>query len=208
MKVAKLKLGIIMQTGCYVAELENKEAVAIDINDEPEKLLDFLEKNNLKLKKILLTHGHFDHILGVEKVRRETGAEVYIHTLDAPKLSDLNKNLGAGFGIRNFEPVSEFNEVSDGDIIKQGETEFKVMHTPGHTMGGVCYIADDVIFSGDTLFRYSMGRTDFPDSNSLMMVESLKKLKNLEGNYKVCPGHNTETMLDDERKNNPYMRQL
>ncbi len=209
MKVQRLSMWEnMLPTNCYIVELENNEAVAIDISGEPEKVLTYLKENNLTLRKILLTHGHFDHIIGVEKVCKETGAEVFIHKLDSLKLTDIDENLGSDFGLLDFEPIEKFTEVSDGDVIKQGNTEFKVLHTPGHTMGGVCYIVEDVIFSGDTLFKLSIGRTDFPDSNWVMMAESLKKLKSLDGDYRVYPGHNFETELDKERTNNPYMRQM
>jgi len=199
MKVNQLGLGVL-KTNCYIIQSENKNAAAVDIGGESEVLLEFLEKNDLTLKKILLTHGHFDHIGGVEQVRRATGAEVYIHHLDAPKLSD--------FGITDIEPVAEYNEISDGDIITLDEIQFRVMHTPGHTKGGVCYITDGVIFSGDTLFKNSMGRTDSPDGDYSEMMQSLKKLKMLEGNYTVYPGHDFSTTLNRERLNNPYMRSL
>ncbi len=207
MKVNQLGLGVL-KTNCYIIQSENKNAAAVDIGGESEVLLEFLEKNGLTLKKILLTHGHFDHIGGVEQVRKATGAEVYIHHLDAPKLSDCNENFGAAFGITDIEPVTEYNEISDGDIITLDEIQFRVMHTPGHTKGGVCYITDGVIFSGDTLFKNSMGRTDSPDGDDSEMIQSLKKLKMLEGDYTVYPGHNFSTTLNRERLNNPYMRSL
>ena len=106
----------------------------------------------------------------------------------------------------HFNPVTKFTEVKDGDTITQDELTFKVLHTPGHSAGSVCYICDDVIFSGDTLFCGSMGRTDFEDGSSEEILKSLKKLANLKGDYKVYPGHFQSTTLEAERKNNPYMK--
>jgi glyoxylase-like metal-dependent hydrolase (beta-lactamase superfamily II) len=208
MKVHKLDIGTLFWTNCYIIELDDKKAVAVDIGDEPDRILEFLSDNGLELKKILLTHGHFDHVYGVEKVRKTTGAEVFIHEADAPKLMSAEQNFGINYGLPKFYPVEQFNKIIDGAVIKEGNTEFKVMHTPGHTEGGVCYICDNVIFSGDTLFRRSMGRTDFPDGNSDKLLASLQKLCKLEGNYIVYPGHNLETELDYERRNNPYMAGL
>lgn len=208
MKIHKLDIGTLFYTNCYIAELDDKTAVAVDIGDEPDKILDFISARGLTLKKILLTHGHFDHVYGVEKVRKATGADVYIHELDAPKLLSSEQNLGINYGLPVFKPVEEFYRISDGAVIREGDAVFKVMHTPGHTEGGVCYICGNVIFSGDTLFRRSVGRTDFPDGSYEKIINSLRKLNSLEGDYIVYPGHDLETTLDYERKNNPYMARL
>lgn len=207
MKINQLGLGVFM-ANCYIIQSENKNAAVVDIGGDSDVLLGFLEKNGITLKKILLTHGHFDHIGGVEQVRRATGAEVYVHHLDVPKLSDCNENFGAAHGITDIEPVTIYNEISDGDIITLDEIQFSVMHTPGHTKGGVCYITDGVIFSGDTLFKNSMGRTDSPDGDNTEMMRSLRKLKLLDGDYAVYPSHDFSTTLSTERINNPYMRNL
>ena len=195
-----------MGTNCYIIATENKNAVAVDIGDDFPKFKKFIEDRGLNLKKILLTHSHFDHVLGTEEARKTYDAEVFVHELDSWKLNDEEGCFcGLKYGM-HFNPVTKFTEVKDGDTITQDELTFKVLHTPGHSAGSVCYICDDVIFSGDTLFCGSMGRTDFEDGSSEEILKSLKKLANLKGDYKVYPGHFQSTTLEAERKNNPYMK--
>lgn len=206
MNIYTLNLGEL-GTNCYIVETAPDKCIAIDIGGNPEVFLDFIKSKNLTLDKILLTHGHFDHTEGVKKVQEETGASVYIHSGDATMLEGGSSSLASFFG-RPSQKTENYTEIHDGDIIESGDIKFTVMHTPGHTKGSVCYIADDVIFSGDTLFMGSMGRTDYPGGDIDEMRESLKKLKNLSGDYKVYPGHFDSTTLDWERDSNPYMRGL
>lgn len=201
-------LGSMFQANCYVAVNENSEAFAVDIGGDASVLTERLEKNGIKLKMILLTHGHFDHIRGVAETAEKTGASVYIHSADSVMLKDADASLARFVGGSEFREVAEFNEVSDGDVIDFCGQKIKVMHTPGHTEGSVCYIIDDMIFSGDTLFCNSVGRTDFPGGSHRKLLESLKKLSAIssEGEYKVYPGHEEITTLSREIKYNPYFR--
>ena len=185
MKIHHLQLGPL-RANCYIVETAPGRCVAVDIGGDSRLLLEFLKMKKLRLSKILLTHGHFDHIGGAEEVRKATGAEIYIHELDAYMLDSEAHSLA--------------NNMS--------ECSFRVLHTPGHTQGSVCYICGDAIFSGDTLFCCSVGRTDFPHSSSSAMMYSLNKLYHLEGDYRVYPGHNETTTLDYEREANPYMKQF
>ncbi len=204
-EIYTLPLGA-MGTNCYIIATENKNAVAVDIGDDFPKFKKFIEDRGLNLKKILLTHSHFDHVLGTEEARKTYDAEVFVHELDSWKLNDEEGCFcGFKYGM-HFNPVTKFTEIKDSETITQDELTFKVLHTPGHSAGSVCYICDDVIFSGDTLFCGSMGRTDFEDGSSEEILKSLKKLANLKGDYKVYPGHFQSTTLEAERKNNPYMK--
>ncbi len=205
MKVKVMPLGEL-RANCYIVETENKNAVAFDIGGEPEKLLQYLKENGLTLKKIFLTHGHYDHIGGVYEAQKQTGAEVYVHSGDAMKIKSEVGSLAINLGETNFKKIENYTEIKDGDIITLDELEFKVMHTAGHTNGCVCYICDDCIFSGDTLFRCSIGRTDLPDGDFTKMSESLQKLNALEKDYTVYPGHEGETTLAYEKNNNPYLK--
>lgn len=207
MNIHTLQLGEL-RANCYIAQTATDKCVAVDIGGNPRLLLEFLTMKKLKLSKILLTHGHFDHMNGVEEVAEKTGAEVFIHEDDAPMLNSAGLSLADLISLMPFNPVTEYNIIHDGDIISDGEYNFKVLHTPGHSMGSVCYICDDIIFSGDTLFCCSIGRTTFPGSSPELMVQSLEKLYNIDGNYKVLTGHGDKTELEYEKNSNPYLRRF
>lgn len=207
MNIHKLQLGEL-RANSYIAETGQGRCVAVDIGGDSKLLLNFLAMKKLKLTKILLTHGHFDHMGGVAEVAKTTGAEVYIHKDDAYMMESSSDSLADLFSFVKFKPITEYKTISDGDIINDGEKSFRVLHTPGHSMGSVCYICDDVIFSGDTLFCCSIGRTTFPGSDPEKMVSSLKRLRDIEGDYRVYPGHDDTTTLSYERDSNPYLKRL
>lgn len=205
MKVMKFVLGP-MASNCYVAWNENtKDAVIIDPGFDDHRILDTVDKYNLSVGKILLTHGHFDHIGGLKKVREKTGAPVGIYCSDADTLTSAGKNLSIMVGTpMTFEPAEIL--LSDGDVIEVGEgLELKVIHTPGHTEGSCCFIAEDVIFSGDTLFEGSIGRTDFPGGSYSDMMASLDKLMTYDNDMQVLPGHGENTDIAYERARNPFI---
>ena len=168
------------------------------------KVLRALEARGLKLSAILITHGHFDHIMGVAKLREETGAKVYINRLDAKAMSDSGASLASMVGFR-VDPTQVDVFVEDGMKFTEAGIEFTAIHTPGHTRGGVCYIVEDerVIFAGDTLFYMSYGRTDLPGGDAVALHDSIVyRLFTLKGDYRVLPGHDRETTLDFERTHN------
>ncbi|MDE6035906.1 MAG: MBL fold metallo-hydrolase [Ruminococcus sp.] len=207
MKIHTLQLGEL-RANCFVAETGAGQCIAVDVGGNARLLYEFLSMKKLKLNKILLTHGHYDHMNGVSEIVEKTGSEVYIHENDAPMLTSSVLSLSDLISWSDFCPVSDYKIIHDGDIISDGDCNFKVMHTPGHSMGSVCYICEDVIFSGDTLFCCSIGRTTYDGGNPEMMVQSLEKLYNLEGNYKVLTGHGDNTELEYERNSNPYLRRF
>jgi len=202
-----LQLGEL-RANCHIAETAPHQCVAVDIGGNSRLLLEFLTMRKLTLSKILLTHGHYDHMNGVEEVVRQTGAEVFIHENDASMLNSAGLSLADSISCMPFNPVTKYTAVHDGDVISDGECEIKVLHTPGHSMGSVCYICDDTIFSGDTLFCCSIGRTNFTGSSPELMVKSLEKLYNIDGNYRVLTGHGDKTELDYEKNSNPYLRRF
>ncbi|OKZ48591.1 MAG: hypothetical protein BHV89_15685 [Clostridiales bacterium 41_21_two_genomes] len=193
-----------IQNNCYLVVDEKTNCSAlVDCTEFSQKMLDFIGETDLKY--IFLTHGHFDHITGVKGVKEKYGARVVISHEDAPMLSSAKLSLAAFCGGEQ-NIVEPDILVSDGDVVKLNDIEFKVISTPGHTKGGVCYLVGDYIFTGDTLFFCSCGRTDFPGGSSQEIIASLKKIAALDGDLKVMPGHDRLSNLNFERENNPYMK--
>ena len=208
MNIYNLQLGEL-GTNCYIIETRADRCVAVDIGGDADEFLNFIKSKNLELSKILLTHGHFDHMEGVDEVQKKTGAEVYIHSEDAEFLENPELSL-SGLFRRPLQKIENYNIINDGDIIKDSDIEFKVMQTSGHTNGSVCYIVESekIIFSGDTIFSGSIGRTTYPTGSTEKMWESLKKLSLIEGDYIIYPGHFESTTLKNEKLLNPYMREI
>ena len=187
-----------LETNCYIVTDEKTlECAIIDPGADSNTILDYIESNKLIPKAIFLTHGHFDHFMALEPVRNATGAPAYIHMNDVSKAGnhDLHK----------LEDSSGLNYYSEGDVIKVGGLEFSVIETPGHSSGSVSLICECALFSGDTLFRDSCGRTDLGGDMEVLLT-SLHRLSLLEGDYEVFPGHAEATTLGRERSFNYYMR--
>ena len=179
--------------------------VLVDPADSSDKVINFLKKENIEISHILLTHGHGDHIGGVDFFKEKTKASVAIHKHDAEKLVNPEKNLSSFMGNEiKFEPADRI--LNDGDIISIGTSNIMVIHTPGHTSGSVCFLVDNLLFSGDTIFENSIGRTDFPDGSMEQILVSIKeKLWQLDDDTKVFPGHGEETTIGDEKIQNPFV---
>lgn len=194
-----------LPTNCYLLKDEKTGASAIvDPGFESDELSDLVKKDG-HVQKILLTHGHFDHISGVQRLQKETGAKIYMDIDELMFVHDSTLNLAPMFYSDGVKPFRVDAPLSEGDTVALGSLEIKVLHTPGHTSGGCCYIVEDVIFSGDTLMKLSFGRTDFPTGNSTQIIDSLRKLAALKGDYRVFPGHGSPTTLEYERRYNSYM---
>lgn len=188
-----------LETNCYIVTNENTLAcVVIDPGDESNTILEYIEGNHLSCKAIMLTHGHFDHTGAVDAVREETGAIVYMNTRDDVRTM---KSMPFGYAL----PQNGIN-YDDGDHIEEAGLRFDIIATPGHTPGGVTIRCEDVLFTGDTLFRGSCGRVDLPGSDAEAEMLSLKKLCALEGDYEVYPGHMDSSTLQRERMFNYYCR--
>lgn len=194
MNLTTLALGPI-GTNCYILYKEDtKTALVIDPGEEAERILARLEAQELRLAAILLTHGHFDHVGAVKTLAKKTGAAVYLHPADLDLPAWLTR------------PLPETLPLSDGQRLDFDGMELTVLHTPGHTPGGVCFLWENekALFTGDTLFAGSCGRTDLGGSWP-ELAASLRRLAALPGNYSVYPGHEDATNLDAERERNPYI---
>lgn len=202
-EIKSVTLGDI-DNNCYlITDKASGLSALVDCTDASDKMRSFI--GDAKLEYILLTHGHFDHIGGVPEIKKDYGAKVVISGEDAPMLSSGKASLAAFMGIRQNDCEPDIT-VSEGSEIMLGETKIKVLATPGHTKGGVCYLLDDCIFTGDTLFFCSCGRTDFPGGSAKEIMQSLKRLSSLDGSLKVYPGHDRFSTMAFEKANNPYMR--
>ena len=195
-----------MDNNCYliVDEKTNKSAL-VDCSEYSEKMINLI--GNTDLEYILLTHGHCDHIAGAKQIKEKYNAKIVIAANDEPMLHSGRLSLAVFIGGEQNDADADVI-VKDNDKIILGNIEITVISTPGHTKGSVCYLAENSLFSGDTLFYCSCGRTDFPSGSVEEMMNSLKRLKNLEGDYTVYTGHGSHTTLNFERKNNPYMKAL
>lgn len=190
---------------CYLIGCEQtKEGAVIDPGDEGSRIVAKVKELGLNIKSIILTHGHIDHISGLDDVKKATSAQILIHREDAPMLVDGNRNLSHLMGTtRGYPPADVL--LKDGDVIKVGKLEFKVLHTPGHTKGGICLEIEGIIISGDTLFQGSIGRSDFPGGSHEVLINSIKtKLLPYPDETKVYPGHGPRTSIGFERVNNPF----
>ncbi|MBQ1402609.1 MAG: MBL fold metallo-hydrolase [Oscillospiraceae bacterium] len=188
-----------LETNCYVVTNEKTlECVVIDPGDESNTILDYLESNHLTCKAIFLTHGHYDHVGAVEAVQEETGATVYMNAKDdAKNMHSFHFPFTLPENGRTYD---------DGDVVSAAGIDFSILSTPGHTPGSVVIRAEDALFTGDTLFRGSCGRTDLDGGSMEEMLQSLRKICSLEGDYEVYPGHMDCSSLIRERSFNYYCR--
>ena len=202
MKLFKITVGALDEN-CIIAVSDENNAIVFDPGDEPEQILALIEKENLSIKMIALTHGHFDHIGAVPDIFEKTGAQILIHENDNVLLQ--NKKLRTPFYAVNVpEDFSAGRILTDGEVIELDELRIRVMHTPGHTEGSCVFIVEDLIIAGDTLFFESVGRTDLYGGSTQALEQSLEKISALEGDYHVICGHGRDTTLSHERLNNPY----
>ncbi|MBE0466375.1 MAG: MBL fold metallo-hydrolase [Candidatus Desulforudis sp.] len=196
-----------LQTNCYLLGCEEtREALVIDPGAEAGRIQEALGKHELKLTKVVLTHAHADHIGACGELKEATGAKILVHRDDAPLLADPHQNLTAYLGPGEIFPPADVL-LSEGDTVEFGAgLRFSVLHTPGHTRGSICLLGDNLLFSGDTLFAGSVGRTDFPGGSFRELVISLRKrLLPLPDATKVYPGHGPTSTMEFEKQDNPYL---
>ncbi len=202
MKISHIKL-TPLHANCFMI-VTDSAAICIDPGAYDERVLDFLNKNADKERLILLTHCHFDHVGGAERLRSETGVKIAIGELDAPALLDGQINLSVYFR-SGLSPFCADVKLGDCEEIKVGDLKIKTYHTPGHTEGGVCFLINGCLFTGDTFFCGTIGRTDFPGGDEKTLRASLKRiLEELPDDTAVYPGHMEFTTIEREKVFNPY----
>ncbi len=200
LKIKRFVVGPI-ETNCYVvSEPVSGEGMLIDPGDYDPGIEEYAKAENIKILYTLNTHGHADHIKG----NAVFAFPVLIHELDEPCLSDPGKNLSL-LTLERIEPVRAERLLKDGDEIFLGDAVFTVIHTPGHTVGGISVLCEDVLFSGDTLFFEGVGRTDLPGGDHKTLIESMDRLMTLPDSVRVFPGHGQETTIGHEREYNPFL---
>ncbi|MBD5087592.1 MAG: MBL fold metallo-hydrolase [Clostridiales bacterium] len=206
MRINRLVVGPV-STNCYiVSNEETKETFIIDPGEEAERIEQKLQEEQLNLKAILLTHGHFDHMMAVNELLEKHQVEVYIGENEEELLGDPYQNCSGSMMNRPY--ITKANKtLKDNDVLELAGMTIKVLYTPGHTGGGVCYYleAENVLFSGDTVFCQSVGRSDLPTGNGRVLQESIrKKIVPLPEDMQIFPGHGDSTILSYEKKYNPY----
>ncbi|WKY43006.1 MBL fold metallo-hydrolase [Eubacteriaceae bacterium ES2] len=205
MEIEKLSLGS-MGTNCYIVWDEQKNGVIIDPGFMDSRVEALINSKDLKIAYILLTHGHFDHLGAVENLRQLTGARVLIHRSDSDCLTNAQRNLSY-LGGMNLECQKADGYLDEDKSLKVGDLEFKIIHTPGHSKGGVSLLIENHLFSGDTLFNTSIGRTDFMDGDLNELLTNIReKLFVLTDDTIVYPGHGENTTIGYEKLHNPFLQ--
>lgn len=207
MEIKRIATGAI-EENCYLVWDEANQAVVIDPGDEASKIIDEITKLQLDVKKIILTHGHYDHVGAVNEVKKATGAQVICHQEEKSIVEDETLSLGLYLGKEVSLPKVDAC-VSEGDEISVGNLNFSVIHTPGHTKGGMCLLAGDSLFSGDTIFYGTLGRWDFPTGDLSELTSSItRKIFNLPEDTVIYSGHGPETTVGAEKRQNEVYRWL
>lgn len=203
MIIKKLVVGPLEENCYIVGDEKTKQAIVIDPGDEPDRIIEQIKNNNLYVTAVICTHAHFDHIGAAGDIKKSTGAKILIHKNDLETYKSA-KDAAAlwGFDIDDIPQPDGF--LTEADKIGVGSLTFKVLYTPGHSPGGICLYGEGIVFTGDTLFEGSVGRTDFPGGDMAKLKESFKRLLNLPEDTKVLSGHGSETTIGRERRENLF----
>ncbi|MCK9444617.1 MAG: MBL fold metallo-hydrolase [Tissierellaceae bacterium] len=206
MKLLRIPVGIYA-ANCYIMYSETeKEGIVVDPGGDVDDILNLINKKEINIKYILLTHGHGDHIGGLVELKNILKVPVGIHEDDSFMLKDGDKNLSSQMAIGSVELEPDIL-LKDKDVLEFGEEKAEIIHTPGHTRGGICIKVKDTIITGDTLFAGSIGRTDLPGGDYDTIIRSIKeKLMIYEDYVKIYPGHGLSSTIGNERKGNPFLK--
>ncbi len=196
-----------LEVNCYIIGNEKGNAIVIDPGDEPDRIIEVIKNNGLIIDYIICTHGHFDHVGAVPDLKNATGAKVLIHK-DELEIYQAARDMAAfwGYEVEDLPDPDIF--VSEGDNIKAGDLNFMVLHTPGHSPGGICLYGEGLVLTGDTLFAGSVGRTDFYGGDMNQLKKSFDRLMALPEETKVLPGHGPESTIGEEKRENPFALDL
>ena len=207
MRFNVMPVGPLAANCIVVWDSGSKEGMVIDPGGEPETIMDFIEKEDISVKIIICTHAHFDHVGAVPEIKERTGAPVAVHK-DEMELYEGVKDQAAlwGYTLAPLPPADRLLE--DGDCLEAGQLRFRVLHTPGHSPGGICLYGDGVLITGDTLFLGSIGRTDFYGGNYGLIMKSLAKLAAFPPQTVILPGHGPSSTIGNELKNNPFCQDI
>ena len=197
-----------LENNCFlIIDEASKECFITDPGDEPDRILDFITENGLTARYLVCTHAHFDHVAAIPELKAGTGAQIVIHRADLPIYDRSQEHASAwGFEIDPLPHPDIF--VSEGDLIKIGNLRFEILHTPGHSPGGICLYGEGVVITGDTLFAGSVGRTDLPGGDVLKLKLSFQRLLSLSDETQVLPGHGPETTIGRERSENFFVSEI
>ena len=194
-----------MEANCYILyNPDKREGLIIDPGAEGSRLIKFIKQEKISINYIINTHGHPDHIGANRKIKEYTNAPILIHQYDAPMLTKSESVLPLIFPLESSSPPAD-TFIKDGDLIECAGMKLKVLHTPGHTPGGISLLIDDSIFTGDTLFSGSIGRSDLPGGSQEVLLNSIKKILSLDENLIIYPGHGPSTTVSEELHSNPFI---
>lgn len=206
MIIDKITVGAFQVNNYLIVDEETKDAALIDAGGDYEATMNLAQKHNANIKYIFNTHAHLDHIAGDYDLQTKSSAKVLLHKEDEFLVGMLKEHLKL-YGMPEYEEPKVDRLIEDGEEITVGSLKFKVIHTPGHSPGGVCYLIGNKLFSGDTLFAGAVGRTDLPQGSYEQLEKSVKeKLYTLDENIEVYPGHGPKTSIGYEKKNNPFFK--
>jgi glyoxylase-like metal-dependent hydrolase (beta-lactamase superfamily II) len=207
MILKRLTVGPLEENTYIIGDEASKKAIVIDPGDESDRIMEVINKNGLEVTALIFTHGHFDHVGASGDIKKETGAKLLMHKEDAETYGMAKEHAAFwGFDVDDLPEPDGF--LAEGDEVKAGGLAFKVMHTPGHSPGGICLYGEGIVLTGDTIFQGSVGRTDFPGGSIEKLSDSFRRLLALPEDTKVFAGHGPETTIGREKRENFFVGEL